>query len=83
MWWNGPGGYMYGGWWMMPLLGLICMIIFLYVASRIFGSGGGFCGRHEQQGNQTNTDELKLEIRELREDIKSLKENKDQKENAL
>ena len=77
MWWYGSEGYMNGGWWMMPLFGLFCMITFMYVASRIFSSGGGFCGRHEQQGNQTNTDELRREIRELREDIKSLKENKD------
>ncbi len=66
----------------MPLFGITCMIVFLYVLSRIFGSGGGFCGRHDQQGPQGNIDELHREIRELREEIKSLKENKDKKENV-
>ncbi len=83
MWWNGPGwGHMYGGWWLMPLFGIVCMLIFLYFISRIFGSGGGFCGRHNDQGNQANTDELRREIRELRAEMKFMKENRSQQENA-
>ena len=83
MWWDGPGwGHMYGGWWFMPVFGLFCMIIFLYVFSRIFGSGGGFCGRHDHQGNGANVDELKREIQELRNEIKTMKEDKGPQEDA-
>ncbi len=72
----------------MPLFGLVCMLIFLYFISRIFGSGGRFresslaCGRHDYQGNQANTDELRREIRELRNEIKAMKGDKCQQEDA-
>lgn len=79
MWWNGPGwGHVYG-WWFMPLFGIVCMVIFLYVISRIFGSGG-FCGKYPLANDQGNMDELKNEIRELREEVKVLKGNKKSEE---
>lgn len=74
MWWNGTGwGHMHG-WWPMPLFGLICMVIFLYVVSRIFGRG--FCGGQSSMEDRRNTDELRREVHELRSEIKALKENK-------
>ncbi len=72
MWWYGPGwGYMYG-WWFMPLFGIVCMVIFFYVISRIFG-GSGFCKKPPCGNDQERIDELKREILELREEIKGLK----------
>ena len=84
MWCNGPvwgSGY---GWWFMPLFGMLFMVIFLYVISRIFGNSGvhGFfpCGRHASRKDQDDIVELKEEIRELRTEIRSLKENKKSKQ---
>jgi len=84
MWCNGPGwgpGY---GWWFMPLFGIICLAIFLYVISRLFGSSGfrdSFpCGRPASGKDQNTIDELKGEIRELRAEILALKENKKSEE---
>lgn len=85
MWCNGPGwgpGY---GWWFMPLFGIICMVIFLYTISRIFFNNGFRdslppCGRSAKKKDQDTIDELKGEIRELRAEILSLKENKKSEE---
>ena len=80
MWCNGSvwgPGY---GWWFMPLFGIICMVIFLYVISRIFGNSSFRdyfpCGRQTSGKDQTTIDELKGEIRKLRAEILSLKEKK-------
>ena len=74
MWWTGAGwGPMYG-WWLMPLFGIICMVVFLYAVSIIFGRG--FCGRQSSTEQQRNIEELTREVRELRSKIKALEENK-------
>ena len=81
MWWHGTeGGHMYG-WWFMPLFGIFCMVIFLYAISRIFGRG--FCGRQHPPEDQRSIDELSQEIRELRSEIKALKEDKGPGEDSL
>ena len=71
MWWNGPGA-MFGGWWFMPLFGIIFMVIFFYFIARILG-GNGFCARNEPPVNQNGMDELRQEIRDLRAEIKVLR----------
>ena len=80
MWWNGTAWGPMHGWWPMPLFGLICMIVFLYIGSRIFGSG--FCGRHHPIDDQRNIDELIREVRELRSEVKALKEDKNPREDS-
>ena len=84
MWCNGPVWGVGYCWWFMPLFGIVCMVIFLYVISRIFGSSGFHgsfpCGRPASEKDQTTIDELKGEIRELRAEILSLKENKKSEE---
>ncbi len=73
MWWNGPGWeHMYGGWWLMPVFGLLCMLIFLIVISKIFGSG--FCQRSSPRPeDREDIDSLKNEIRQLRQELRTLR----------
>ena len=87
MWCNGPvwgPGY---GWWFMPLFGIVCMGVFLYVISRIFGNSDSRrspfpCGRHDSGKNQDSVDELREEISALRAEILALKENKKKEEKS-
>jgi len=74
MW--GPGwGPMYG-WWVMPFFGIIFLVIVLLIVTRFFG-GGGFCNRPPvDRGN--GIEELRREIKALRDEISELK-NKDKK----
>lgn len=77
MWWNGSEwGHMHG-WWFMPIFGLVCMVIFIYVIGRIFGSSGGFCGRPFTGIDHNEINELRKEIHDLREELRALRENKD------
>ena len=69
------------GWWLMPLFGFFCMAIFLYAISRIFGRG--FCERSHPTENQPGVDDLIREVRELRSEIKALKEDKQSGEDSL
>ena len=76
MWWNQAGyGPMYG-WWLMPIFGLLCMLIFVYFLSRIFGRNGGGCGPFSQNTSRNNQgqDELLDEIRALRREVEELRE---------
>jgi len=72
MWWNTPGGWgpMYG-WWIMPFFGIIFLVLMLLIVSRFFG-GGGFCGRPPADRNNS-IEELRKEIKALREEIRELK----------
>jgi uncharacterized membrane protein len=72
MWWNSPGGWgpMYG-WWIMPFFAVIFLLIVLFIVSRFFG-GGGFCGRPNSD-RDSDTEELRKEIKALREEIRELK----------
>ncbi|MCF6188311.1 MAG: hypothetical protein L3J49_12670 [Desulfobulbaceae bacterium] len=76
MWWNGHGwGHMYGGWWLMPFLGLLCMLVFLYAVSKIFGNGP-FCHRpYPPIDDHESINSLKKEIQELRREIHTLRAN--------
>ncbi len=76
MWWNHAGwGPMYG-WWFMPIFGLFCMLIFVYVISRIFNRNGGCCGPFSQNTSRDNPDQAELldEIKALRREVKELRE---------
>lgn len=78
MWGYGPGwGHMYGWGWIMPLIGIVFMVVFLLIIYRIFSSGGGFCGHTPADRSRDNEsiEELKKEIRSLRDEIRELKNN--------
>lgn len=76
MMWNGPGwGPMYG-WWIMPIFGIIVFVLVLFIVSRFFGAGGGFCGRPPTD-RDSSIEELKKEIKALRDEIKELKNKKE------
>ncbi len=75
MWWNHAGyGPMYG-WWFMPIFGLLCMLVFVYFLSRIFGRNGGGCGPFNQNTSRDilGQDELRDEIKALRREVGELK----------
>jgi len=66
---------MYGNWWLMPIFGLFCMLIFLYVISKIFTNGSP-CHRYPPQvDSQESIHALKKEIQELRREIQTLRNN--------
>lgn len=72
MWWNGHAwGPMYG-WWIMPIIAIVFMVIVLFIVSRFFGGIGGFCGR-KPMDNDESIKELKKEIQELKNEIRELK----------
>ena len=59
------------GWWIMPFFGIIFLVLMLLIVSRFFG-GGGFCGRRPAD-RDSSIEELKKEIKALREEIRELK----------
>ena len=75
MWWNGQGwGPMHGGWWLMPVFGLLCMLIFLYAVFKIFGNGS--CRRPSPRtDDQESLNLLKKEKQQLRREIQTLRNN--------
>ncbi len=66
MWW----GPMYG-WWIFPFFGIIFMLLMLLIVSRFFGRGG-FCGRRPSDRDE-GIEELRKEIKALRDEIRELK----------
>lgn len=79
MWWSHAGwGPMYG-WWIMPIVGLLCMLIFVLFISRIFNRDGGGCGPFSQ-GTPRDTqvdNELLDEIKALRREVDELRKNQE------
>lgn len=70
-WWGPP---MWGFWWIFPLIGLTIALVFVITMMRAMsGRGGGFAcvGGHGHRAD--DTDDLRREIRELREEIKQLR----------
>ena len=59
------------GWWIMPFFGIIFLVLMLLIVSRFFG-GSGFCGRPPAD-RDNSIEELRKEIKALREEIRELK----------
>jgi len=60
---------MWGGCWFFPVIGFIFIIIVLFAISRFFGGRDGFCcGWRDNE-----KDDLRKEIKELKEEIEKLK----------
>ncbi len=73
MWGPGPWGMsMWGFWWIFPLIGMAVCALFLIMMVRALAGGHGFTCMGSHAG-QARDDDLRREIRELREEIKQLK----------
>lgn len=70
MWWSGP--YMSGFMWIFPMIGLLFFIVVLFILVQ-FLSGRGICGVRPKGYQEEDIEELKKEIKALREEIKELK----------
>ena len=69
------GPMMHGGWWFMPLIGILFMVIVIFLLSRFFGTNGGMCRRHNRPEDvQDIFAEIRREIHELRMEIKELRD---------
>jgi len=58
------------GWWIMPFFAIIFLVLMLFIVSRFFG--GSFCGRPPAD-RDSGIEELRKEIKALRDEIKELK----------
>jgi len=70
--------------WFMPIFGLLCMLIFIFIyfISRIFNRNSGCYGSFNQAhpGDSPNQDALLQEIRELRREVEELKKQAEAQE---
>lgn len=57
--------YMWGFWWIFPLLGMVLFVVLIILLIRVF-SGGAFSGSRKE------IEDLRNEIRELKEEIEKL-----------
>lgn len=79
------GPMMHGGWWFMPVFGILFMVIMMYFFSRFFGVDGGMCGRHNKSEDimsifaeyRREIHEIRMEIKELRNQIKTNNKNEE------
>jgi hypothetical protein len=65
---------MWGGWWIFPLLGLLCIVLMMVFCARMMrGTMGGarMCGHGERHVSEA--DDLRREVRELREEAQKLR----------
>jgi len=60
---------MWSWWWIFPVIGFMAMMIMIFACSGFFRKRGSFCG----MGRYGQTEDLKREIGELREQITQLK----------
>ena len=67
-WWNGPHP-MWGMGWVFPLIVLVFIIVGLFCISRFFGRGSPLCGGRRYD----EIDDLKRELRELKDEVARLK----------
>lgn len=63
------GPYMWGGWWIFPVIGIIFIIIILFAISQFFGGRGGFCSGWKYD----EIENLRKEVRELKDEVEKLK----------
>ena len=63
------GPYMWGWGWIFPVIGFIFMMIMIFACSGFFRKRGSFYG----MGRSDQTEDLKREIGELKEQIAQLK----------
>ncbi len=70
-WWYGNASCpVWGWWWVVPIIGIaLCLIMFLFFRSRF--AGGRFCCWGSAR--PTDFEEMKKEIRELKEEIGKIK----------
>jgi len=75
MWWNNGGWGPMSGMWFMPVFGLLCMLIFVYVVSRILNLNGRRRGLFNKENPHVDQkqDELLNEIKALRSEVDELR----------
>ena len=63
------GPYMWGWWWIFPVIGFVFMMVMIFACSGFFRKRVSFYG----MGRYDHTEDLKREIGELKEQITQLK----------
>lgn len=67
-WWNGPPP-MWGMWWIFPLIGIAFFVVILFIFLHFVTGRGSFCGPRRYG----EVEDLRREIRELRDEVARLK----------
>lgn len=65
---------MWGGWWIFPILGLLFIVLMTVFCARLrrgMMGGTGVCGHVGHHVNEA--DDLRREVRELREEVQKLR----------
>ena len=60
-------------WWIFPIVGLAVCVVFVIAMVRAMSGGRGFMCMGDHRRHAGDDDDLRREIRELREEIKQLK----------
>lgn len=63
------GPYLWGWWWIFPVIGFMFMMIMFFACLGFFRKKGSFCG----MGRYDQTEDLRREIGDLKEQIAQLK----------
>ena len=65
---------MWGFWWILPVIGVsICLVFTVLMIRAMAGRGGSMCMGESHGHGFDETAELRREIRELREELKTLR----------